>query len=289
MTTRDIQAYVKEVYGANISPAMVSMITNRVMEVARAWQNRPLDSLYVAVFFDAIFFKVRENGKIVSKAVYSCLAINSEGKKEILGFCIAGSEGATHWLNVFNNLKERGVEDILIACVDGLPGLDDAVQTAFPQTEVQRCVVHLMRNSMSHLPKKHRKEFAADAKEIYTALSENAAKEALNSLLAKWESKYPQATNCWKSNWEHIVTFFKYPEELRRVIYTTNPVEALHRQLRKVTKNRGMFPHDDSLFKLLYLAGVDIEKKFPKQINDWEKIEKHLQIIFKGRFAVQRN
>ncbi len=290
MSTRDIQSFVYEVYGVTISASFVSMITDRVMADAREWQERPLDSLYIAIFFDAFFFSVREGNKVVKKAVYSCLGINTKGHKEILGFWIAGSEGASYWLGVFNSLKNRGVEDILVACVDGLQGLADAVKIVFPETDVQRCIVHLIRNSLNNVPAKHRKELANDLKRIYKASSEKHAKAELDTVLAKWGSRYPKAVNNWRDNWKYIIPFFKYPPELQKVIYTTNAVEAVHRQFRKITKTKAAFPHDDALLKLLYLAAVmKIQKKIDKPIKGWPTIEKQLKIMYKERLSMVKN
>ncbi len=290
MSTRDIQSFIREIYGVNISATFVSMVTNKVMVDARKWQERLLDSIYVAVFFDAFFFNVREDNKIVKKAVYSCLGINTKGQKELLGFWVANSEGATYWLGVFNSLKNRGVKDILVACVDGLQGLADAVQIVFPETEVQRCIVHLIRNSLNRVPAKHRKELATDLKEIYRANTEKEAKFGLDALLSKWGSRYPKAVNNWRDNWKHIIPFFKYPPELKKVIYTTNAVEAVHRQFRKITKTKSVFPHDASLLKLLYLASVmKIQKKIDKPIEGWDTIEKQLKIMFDKRLNMVEN
>lgn len=287
MTTRDIQAHVEDIYGAEISPAMVSMITDKVMAVAYEWQQRPLESVYPIIFFDALFFKVRENGKIISKAAYSCLGIDCNGKKDILGIWIAQTESATHWLEILNELKNRGVKDIFIACIDGLSGLDKSIEAVFPKTEIQRCVIHIMRNSFKYIPQKYKVEFIADLKPVYTALNLEYAQRALTQLIAKWEHRYPLAVKPWTSNWDQISTYFKYPDELRRMVYTTNTVESLHRQFRKVTKNRSILANDDSLYKILFLAARDILKKQTFTIRNWPSIAAQLHLIFQDRFIDQ--
>ena len=284
MTTRDIQEYVKEIYGADISPTFVSLVTDKVLKVAHDWQQRPLEEVYVVVYFDALFYKVRDGGKIVSKAVYTCLGIDTSGHKEILGIWISQSESTTYWLSVANELKSRGVKDILITCIDGLKGLADAIETIFPKTDIQRCVVHMMRNSFKHVPHKHIKEFVADLKQVYTADSLAQAEYALSLLRDKWELRYSLAVKPWIDNWDHVSNFFKYPPELRKLIYTTNAVEAVHRQFRKVTKNRSILANDESLFKLLYLAISNIEKKWTMPIRGWQEIATQLHIIFEDRF-----
>ncbi|MGI0023425.1 MAG: IS256 family transposase [Nitrososphaeraceae archaeon] len=286
MTTRDIQAHIEDIYGAEISPAMVSMITDKVMAVAHTWQQRPLESVYPIVFFDALFFKVRENGKIISKAAYSCLGIDSNGRKDVLGIWIAQTESATHWLQIMNELKSRGVTDIFIACIDGLSGLDKSIEAIFPKTEIQRCVIHLMRNSFKYIPHKHKVEFIANLKPVYTALNEEYAYEALMQLKAKWESRYPLAIKPWIDNWTQVSTYFKYPEEIRRTIYTTNAVESLHRQFRKVTKNRSKLSNDESLYKILFLAVRNITKNWSHVVRDWPTIAAQLHIMFQERFTV---
>ena len=284
MTTRDIQEHVKEIYGADISPTFVSLVTDKILKVAHDWQQRPLEEVYVVAYFDALFYKVRDGGKIVSKAVYTCLGIDTSGHKEILGIWISQTESATYWLGVANELKSRGVKDILITCIDGLKGLADAIETIFPKTDIQRCVVHMMRNSFKHVPYKHIKEFVADLKQVYTADSLAQAEYALSLLRDKWELRYSLAVKPWIDNWDHVSNFFKYPPELRKLIYTTNAVEAVHRQFRKVTKNRSILANDESLFKLLYLAISNIEKKWTMPIRGWQEIATQLHIIFEDRF-----
>jgi len=286
MTTRDIQDHVYDIYGAEISPTMVSMITDKVMGMALEWQNRPLESQYVIIYFDAIHYKVRSNGKIECKAAYCCLGINMEGKKEIIGIWIGENEGARYWLSVINELKTRGIKDILIACMDGLKGLPDAIKSVFPQTEIQLCVIHMIRNSLKYIGSKNRKEFMDDLKKVYQAVSENEASYTLEMLSSKWGKQYPLAVNPWITHWENISGYFKYPFELRRIIYTTNTVESLHRQFRKVTKNRAVLANDEALFKLLFLAGQDAQDKWQHTVRDWGIILTQLNIFFEGRINV---
>ncbi len=286
MTTRDIEEHVQQIYGYELSAGQVSIITNKIMAKAIEWQNRPLMAVYAVVYFDAIHYKVRHNNKIVSKAAYTCLAITPSGHKEILGIWIGENEGAAYWLSVINELKNRGVQDILIACMDGLKGLPDAIKTIFPQTETQLCIVHMIRNSMKFVANKKRAEFIVDLKKIYQAFSEEEATFALDALQEKWGNTYKFAVKPWVDNWEHVSAFFKYPAELRKMIYTTNAVEAVHRQFRKVTKTRSVLTNDESLFKILYLASEDISSKWKHVVRDWPVIIAQLHIIFKDRLMV---
>lgn len=286
MTTRDIQGHFEEIYGAEISPGAISIITNKVTDIAHEWQQRPLAGLYAIAYFDALFYKVRENGKIIAKAAYVCLGIDQEGKKDILGLWIADTEGASYWLKILNELKARGVTDILIACIDGLNGLGKAIEAVFPHTEIQRCIIHMIRNSLKYIPHKHRKEFIKDLKMVYTASSESEAHYELLKLIDKWGKKYSLATKPWFEHWEEVSAYFKYPPELRRIIYTTNAIEALNRQFRKVTKNRSVFANDDSLIKLLYLASRDIQKKWTIQTQNWALIISQLHIFFQERLMI---
>jgi putative transposase len=285
MTTRDIQAHVEDIYGVELSPSTISHITDKVMDRAREWQSRPLADIYAVVFFDAIHYKVRENGKIVSKASYTCLGITLEGKKEILGIWIGESEGAKYWLSVIAELKNRGIKDLLIACLDGLKGLPDAINSVFPDTEIQLCIVHMIRNSLKFVGYKNSKEFIKDMKTIYTAPSEKLGQEQLEIFIQKWSDTYPLAVRPWVNHWDHISTFFKFSGEVRRLIYTTNHVEALHRQFRKVTKNRAVFPTDDALLKMLFLAAEDIAKKWSMPCRDWHAIISQLDLAFEGRIV----
>ena len=283
MTTRDIQSHVEDIYSVILSPSTISHITDKVMDRAREWQSRPLADIYAVVFFDAIHYKVREGGKIVSKASYTCLGITLEGKKDILGIWIGENEGAKQWLSVITELKNRGVNDILIACLDGLKGLPDAILAVFPKTEIQLCVVHMIRNSLKFISYKHSKEFLTDLKTVYTAPSEKMGQTQLEILIQKWDPKYPLAVRPWVNHWHHISTFFKFSTNIRRLIYTTNHVEALHRQFRKVTKNRSLFSTDDALLKILFLAAQDISKKWSMPCREWATIISQLDVAFEGR------
>ena len=249
MTVRDIQEHIKDIYGVEISPTTISNITDKVISVAAEWQARPLSAVYAIVFFDAIHYHVRHEGKVVNKAAYTCLGVDLKGRKDVLGLWVGENEGAHYWLGIMNELKNRGVDDILIACVDGLKGFPEAINSAFPKTETQLCIVHMIRNSIKYVGSKYQKEFIADLKTVYKAPSEDKAAYELDKLIAKWGQKYPLAVNPWKNHWSNVSTFFKYPEHIRKIIYTTNALEGLHRQLRKVTKNRSVFPNDEVMKK----------------------------------------
>jgi len=286
MTVRDIQDHLLDQYGVELSPTTISNITEKVIAVAAEWQARPLDSVYAILFFDAIYYKVRENGKVHSKSVYTCMGINMGGYKEVLGIWVGESEGAHYWLGIMNELRNRGVEDILIACVDGLKGFPEAINSVFPKTEIQLCIVHMIRNSIKYVGNKYEKAFAADLKPIYRAPSEEAAIAGLDRLVAKWGQRYPLAVTPWKRHWEHLSTFFKFPDYIRKLIYTTNAVEGLHRQLRKVTKARTIFPSDDALLKMLYLAIQDITKKWTMTQANWALTISQLAIMYEDRVTV---
>ena len=283
MTTRDIQSHVQELYGLEISPALVSQITDKIIDLAKEWHNRPLEAIYPIVFFDAIHYKVHDDGKVVSKAAYTALAVDITGKKDLLGLWVSEAEGANFWLAVMTELKNRGVQDILIACVDGLKNFPEAINTVFPKTEIQLCVIHLIRNTLKYIASKDQKAFMKDLRTVYNAPTEEAAQVALDKLEEVWGKKYSLSIRVWKQNWEHASTFFKYPQELRRMIYTTNAVEALHRQFRKVTKTKSIFPNDDALKKMLFLAYRDISRKWIKPLPNWPIVLSHLSIIFADR------
>lgn len=283
MTNRDIQDHIFEIYGVEISPTFVSSVTDKVLGAAKEWQDRSLDETYAVVYFDAIHYKVRHEGKVISKAAYTCLAINTEGKKEVLGLWVNESEGATFWLNICAELKNRGVQDIFIACVDGLKGFPEAINAIFPKTQIQLCVVHMIRNSMRFIPFKHSREFLKELKMVYTSPCENSGKDNLKKLEEKWIKKYPSAVNPWINHWPNVSPFFAYPPEIRKMIYTTNSVEALHRGFRKVTKGKGVFPTDDSLFKQLYLVVKDISKKWSNEVRNWRTCLAYFAIAFKDR------
>jgi putative transposase len=283
MSTRDIQDHVQEIYGAEISPTAVSNITEKALEVAKDWQARPLQRVYPITYFDAIHYKVREGGKVVTKAAYTCLGIAVDGRKEVLGLWIGESEGAKFWLRVFTELKNRGIQDIFIACVDGLKGLPEAINAVFPDTEIQLCIIHMIRNSFKYVPHKYSKAFVSDLKLIYKAETEGKAELNLLKLQENWEEKYPLAVRPWVNHWEKVKTFLKFPEEIRRIIYTTNAVESLHRQFRKVTKNRSVFPADESLFKLLFLTSAGLSDKWTMPIKGWKSALSQFVILYDGR------
>jgi len=269
MTTRDIQAHIDDIYGYELSPETISNITDKVLEKAREWQARPLKELYSIVFMDAMFLKMRTEGHVRNVAVYAIVGIDFEGVKEVLGLWIAETESSKFWLTVLNEVKNRGVEDILIFSVDGLAGISEAIRAVYPQAEIQRCVVHQIRNSLKYVSWKERKIVARDLKGVYKAATEKEALSALEAFEKSWNKKYPHIAASWRRNWGELATFFKYPAEVRTLIYTTNPIESLNRGLKKVTKTRSVFPNEDALFKLLYLAVGDISKKWTMRIRDW--------------------
>ena len=283
MSVRDIQSHVQEFYGLDISSSLVSQITDKIIDLAKEWHNRPLKRIYPILFFDAIHYKVTTEGKVSNKAAYTCLSLNLEGKKDLLGLWVSEAEGANFWLSVLTELKNRGVEDILIACVDGLKGFPEAINTVFPKTEIQICIIHLIRNTLRYIASKDQKAFMRELKEVYKAPTEEAALLALERLEETWSKKYSLAIRTWRNNWTHASTFFKYPEEIRKMIYTTNAVEALHRQFRKVTKAKSIFPNDEALKKMLYLAYRDLSKKWTSQISNWALVISHLSVIFDER------
>ena len=261
MSVRDIQSEMEELYGIDVSPAMISKITDKVVEAAAEWQSRELDEIYPIVYMDAMHFKVRDDNKIVSKAAYICMALDMNGKKDILGIWIGESEGAKFWLSVCNDLKNRGVEDILIACMDGLKGLPEAIKTVYPDVSIQTCIVHQIRNSLKYIASKDQREFMKDLKSVYRAFNEETALKNLDILKEKWYSKYSVVIDSWYNNWSNLNTYFEYPHEIRRIIYTTNALEGFNRQLRKYTKVRTVFPTDESLRKSLYLSTMKIMEK----------------------------
>lgn len=286
MTLRDINSHLQEIYGLEISPSQLSDITDSVLPVITEWQSRSLDSVYPVVYLDAIHFKGRFEGKVTLKAVYLCLGIKVDGNKDILGLWIGESESATFWLTVCNELKNRGVEDIFIACIDGLSGFSEAINTVFPKTEIQLCVVHQVRNSMKYVASKHQKDFLQNLKMVYQAPDENTAYANLEKLDCEWGIKYPLAVKPWKEKWDKISTYFKYPTEVRKVIYTTNPLEGLNRQIRKVTKAKALFPTDQSIKKIVFLACRDIMKKWSMPVQNWAVCISQFSIYFEGRLHV---
>jgi len=283
MSTRDIQQHLEDIYSLEVSASTVSTITETVMHMVHEWQNRPLEPLYPIVFFDAIHYKVRFEGKIITKAAYTCLGVDLNGNKDLLGLWIGQAEGATFWLGILNELRTRGVQDILIACVDGLKGFPDAITTVFPHTEVQQCVIHQIRQSVRYVSSKHYKTFLRDLRTVYTAPTEAGALDALDQLENTWGTRYPLSIKSWRTNWPYLATYYRYPPELRPIMYTTNAVEALHRQFRKVTNAKTIFPTDESLLKMLFLAYRDLSKKWTRPILRWHLILAQLTIIFEQR------
>ncbi len=279
----DISEHVAEIYGISVSTAAISAITDKIIETVKAWQQRPLESHYPFVWLDAIHYKVRAQGHYESRAVYTILGLNLDGKKEVLGLYLSESEGANFWLGVLTDLQNRGVRDILIASVDGLTGFPEAIQTIFPQTEVQLCIVHQIRNSLRYVGSKHHKAFLVDLKRVYQALNKEAAESALDELENIWGEKYSIVIQSWRRKWDNLSVYFRYPEAIRKVIYTTNSVEAVHRQFRKLTKTKGGFPNDNSLLKLLYLGIQNASKKWTMPIQNWGLTLSQLAIFFEGR------
>lgn len=285
MSTRDIQAHYNHIYGVELSPTLVSNITDRILPRIQEWQTRPLQEVYAVVFMDAIYYKVRQNNAIVNKAAYIVIGIDLDGCKDVLGIWIGESESAKFWLGVLNDLKSRGIKDILISCVDNLSGFSEAIEAIYPKTDVQKCIVHQIRNSLKHVSFKELKAVAAALKPIYTAVNESAAAPAMDAFEEQWGKKYPHAVKSWRTNWTELTAFFQYPEELRKVIYTTNIIESYNRQLRKVTKGKSIFPNDESLLKMLYLSTMDVMEKWTGKVKGWRQIALQLAIHFGDRVA----
>jgi len=269
MSYRDISAHIKQMYDTDISHTVLSQITDRIIPELKAWQNRPLNSLYCIVWLDAMHYKVKVEGKIVHKALYNIMGIDTEGRKEVLGIYLSESEGANFWLQVLTDMNNRGLKDILIACTDNLKGFTEAILSVFPKAEVQLCIVHQIRNSLKYVASKDQKEFMRDLKRVYRATSKEVAEDELLKLADKWESKYPVVIQSWQNNWEHLSQYFKYTAPIRKIIYTTNAVEGYHRQVRKVTKTKGAFTSDTALLKLVYLATMNIQKKWTSPLHNW--------------------
>jgi len=280
---RDISAHIKETYDTDISATTLSAITDKVIPLVKEWQQRPLEDLYCIVWLDAMFYKVKEEGRTQTRCVYNILGINKDGKKEVLGMYVSHIEGANFWLGVINDLKQRGVEDILIACIDNLKGFDEAIRTIYPKTDVQTCVVHQIRNSIKYIASKDQRTFMNELKPVYRAVSEPQALDELTKLKIKWEKKYPMVIGSWERNWPKLSTHFKYPASIRRLIYTTNTIEGYHRQIRKVTKNKGVFTSDMALLKLIYLATDRISQKWTMPLQSWAATATQLKIIFAER------
>ncbi len=286
LTTREIQSHLEEIYGVEVSPDFISTVTNAVQEEVKVWRHRPLEAVYPVVWFDALNIKIRHQNQVQLRAVYVALALNLQGRKEVLGLWSNEAEGAKFWLQIATDLQSRGVKDILIACVDGLKGLPEALTSVFPKTQVQLCLVHLVRFSLSYVGYKERKAVAADLKKIYQSPNEEAAAQALDEFEAKWGEKYPTIVKSWRTNWERICPLFSYPAEIRKVVYTTNAIESLNMSLRKIIKNRAAFPSEEAAYKLLYLALQNIEKKWTMPIQDWARALNQLAILFDGRLSI---
>jgi putative transposase len=269
LTTREIEGHLLEIYGVEVSPALVSQVTDAVSADVRIWQERPLEEVYPIVYFDALWGKVRENGQVTKVAVYLALGITMSGQKEVLGMWSANTEGAKFWLHVLTELKNRGVRDIFIGCVDGIKGFPEAMEVVFPATQVQLCLVHMVRHSLSYVGWRERKCVVADLKLIYRAATVAQAEQALTDFEAKWDRKFPSIGKSWRTHWPELITFLKYPEDIRKILYTTNAIEAVNRSLRKISKNRGVFPSSESLLKLYYLALERIAKKWTRPVQDW--------------------
>ena len=283
MSQRDIAEQIKQLYDVEISPELVTKISDKIIPQLNEWQNRPLEAVYPFVFMDAIHYKIRENHQIITKAAYVVLGINMDGYKEILGLWIGENESSKFWLGVLNELKSRGVQDVYLFCVDGLNGFREAIGAVYPQAAIQRCIIHQIRASMRYVNYKDMKQFASDLKTIYTSVTEEAALDNLIEFKDKWGKKYPAAIKSWENNWDILSTFYVYPTEIRKIIYTTNIIEGLHRQFRKVTKTKAVFPSDDSLRKMLYLASNNIIKKWTQRYRNWDLVLNHLSILFEGR------
>lgn len=283
MTTSDMESHIRDIYGVEVSDTTISRITDKILPIAKEWQQRPLETVYAVVFLDAIHFHVRSEGQVVKKAVYVAIGIDLDGRKDVLGMWVGENESAKFWATVLNGLRNRGVEDILIACTDNLTGFSAAIEAVFPKTEIQNCIIHQIRNSTRYVSYKDLKALVADLKAVYAAVDEAAALEALDIFARKWDQKYPKISASWQENWPRLSTYFKFPQEIRRLIYTTNAIEGFNRQLRKVTKAKSVFPTDDSLFKMLYLAMMDITKKWTGRRQDWSMIYAQLAIYFDDR------
>ena len=283
MSTSDIEEHIRDIYGLEISDTTVSRITDKVLPAAKEWQQRPLENIYAVVFLDAIHYHVRSEGQIIKKAVYIAIGVDLDGKKDVLGMWVGENESAKFWAGVLNNLRNRGVEDILIACTDNLTGFSQAIEAVFPKTDIQNCIIHQLRNSSKYVSYKDIKALMADLKKVYTAVDEAAALDSLDAFATTWDSKYPKISKSWYDNWPNLSTYFKFPQELRKLIYTTNTIEGFNRQLKKVTKAKSVFPTDDSLFKMLYLAMKDITKKWTGRRQDWSRIYAQLVIYYGDR------
>jgi putative transposase len=283
VSTREIQDHLMNVYGIDVSPTLISNVTNKIVPLIKEWQNRPLQGVYAVVFLDAIHFKVKQDGAIVNKAAYMVIGIDLDGNKDVLGMWIGENESAKFWLSVLNELKNRGVQDILITCVDNLTGFSQAISACYPQTEIQKCIIHQIRNSTRYVSYKDLKKVTADLKPIYKATTEEAALVELDRFEETWGTKYPLIVRSWRNNWSELATFFKYPPEIRKLIYTTNIIESYHRQLRKVTKGKSIFPSDEALLKMLYLSTMDVVRKWTGRVQNWGQMLLQLSVFFPDR------
>lgn len=283
MSYNDISFHIQEMYGLEVSTGTLSAVTDKIINTVKEWQGRPLETIYPIVWLDAIHYKIRENGKVISKAVYTILGVNIEGRKEVLGLYISENEGANFWLQVLTDLSNRGIKDILIACVDGLKGFPEAIEAIFPNTVVQLCIVHQIRNSLKYVGSKNQKEFMADLKRVYKASNKDLAEAELDILEDKWNDQYPIVIKSWRNNWDRLSQYFQYPEDIRRIIYTTNTIEAVHRQFRKLTKTKGAFSNQNSLLKLLYMGIQNASKKWTMPVQNWSLTISQLAIFFEGR------
>jgi len=286
MTTRDIQKHLFDIYNVEVSPELVSNVTDALMDDVKEWRNRPLDSMYPIVFFDALVVKGRTEGRVTNKSVYTAIGINQEGNKEVLGLWIAKTEGAKFWMSIITELKNRGLDDILIACIDGLKGFPEAINAVYPQTRIQLCIVHMVRNSTRFASWKERKALCSDLKKVYTASTEESGLEELESFAEKWDNRYPMISKSWRDNWENLNEFFNYPNYIRKAIYTTNAIESLNASLKKVIKKRSAFPTDDAIYKVLYLALTNAEKKWTMPIREWGAAINQFAIHFEGRVPI---
>jgi putative transposase len=286
MTVRDIQAQLQEMYGVDVSPGLISEVTDAVLDEVKTWQSRPLENMYPVLYLDALMVKMRHEGRVENRAVFVAIGVDEEGQKDVLGLWSAANEGAKFWLSVMTELKNRGLRDVYIVCTDGLRGFPQAIESVFPQAQVQTCIVHLIRASLNYVSWKERKTVAADLKPIYKAPTAEAAQEALDEFRAKWP-KHQVVADVWTRNWERVTPFFQFPEDIRKIIYTTNAVESLHMSLRKVTKNRGSFPNEEAAFKLLYLALRNVSKKW-STVQGWREAMRQFEIVFPGRREAAR-
>jgi len=289
MSYGDLQDHLEDLYGLEISKGKLSSITDQVLPALDNWRNRDLEEVYPIIWMDCIHYKIREGGKTVSRAIYVILGINCSGEKDLLGLYASENEGANFWLGVLSDLQNRGVQDVLIACIDNLTGFVEAIQSTFPKTEVQLCVVHQIRNSIKYVASKDQKSFLKDLKQVYRSSSKSAAEGMLDELERKWGEKYPMVILSWRNNWEELSQYFKYPPSIRRIIYTTNTVEGFNRQLRKVTKSKGVFPNEKALLKMIFLASMDIQKKWTTKLTNWALCAQALAIYFEDRMQIDLN